>query len=233
MDFAHIDSIQNLWEHLVCKTLGHNDSDHQGKPQGTITDRNPASANISRWWQDSSHPTTWVTLRCHRLRQIRFDYDVSHLICCIGFGSGAPTQERFDQNLALLADCLPTQSAQPQQSLPLPSAMTVTQNAVKRHSRSLSGSSSKEVSSTGNSITDEPQWPQWTQSPPSDGRLIMTLLCTRSLMVLFITSLSLVSACRPAFILFIIMFLLVPLPCIVFFLTVWVITPETALLLHV
>ena len=61
----------------------------------------------------------------------------------------------------------------------------------------------------------------------------MTLLCTRSLMVLFITSLSLVLACWLVFILFIIMFLLVPLPCIVFFLSLWVITPETALLLHV
>lgn len=50
---------------------------------------------------------------------------------------------------------------------PSPSAMTVTRNAAKRHSRSLSGSSSKEARSGSiSSNNDEPRSPQRTQTPP-------------------------------------------------------------------
>lgn len=51
-------------------------------------------------------------------------------------------------------------------SSPSPSAMTVTRNAAKRHSGSLSGSSSKDVSSSSISSSEEPRSPQRTQSPP-------------------------------------------------------------------
>ena len=51
-------------------------------------------------------------------------------------------------------------------SSPSPSAMTVTRNAAKRHSGSLSRSSKKEVSSSSISSSDEPRSPQRTQSPP-------------------------------------------------------------------
>ena len=51
-------------------------------------------------------------------------------------------------------------------SSPSPSAVTVTRNAAKRHSGFLSGPSSKEVSSSSISSSDEPRSPQRNQSPP-------------------------------------------------------------------